>query len=116
MCLTFALFENRVRVAERLEKRSMGRPSRGAAHSSADEPTVLQIALDWDFENECFAHLEFESSQWLVERYISDICSECEYLEKRPLDDRAKARSCLIVQSFVCRRYFCRLIFWSNFS
>ena len=49
MCLTFGSFDKRARVAERLDIRA----SRGATRPSADELTVSQIALDWDFEKPC---------------------------------------------------------------
>ena len=114
MCLTFGSFDKRARVAERLDIRA----SRGATRPSADELTVSQIALDWDFEKQCFEGLEFDSPERVVERYISDVCSECvDHLHKRPLDEGAKARSGLMVAgSLLCRRDFGRRISWSSFS
>ena len=77
---------------------------------------MSQIALDWDFENQCFASLELDFPESLVEWYIADVCEQCVgHLEKRPLDEGAKARFGLMVAgSLLCRRDFGRRMSWSS--
>ena len=89
--------------------------SRGAA--SGAPLAVSGIALDWDFEQECFRTLEFVSPWELVDSYIEDIQAECDVLGKNLLDERAQACSALMVaESLLCRRVFGRRISWFSCS
>ena len=118
-----ACYGKTVKVRQEDENRGMRRVAysrpdfRGGAAPPRDGPLISDIALDWDFFGECFQQFEFVDIDSFVERYISDVCGECERLGKNPLDECAKARSGLMLADLLlCSRSFASSPSWSKFS